>query len=87
MSAEVAVLAALTGNNRWLPRERARLEAGRRQYESAGAIEAELLAREPDATPERAGQLAVLARKLDAVVLTSSRPRGGLDHRFGSRAW
>jgi hypothetical protein len=43
--------------------DRTRLGAGPRQYKSAAAIEADLLAREPDATPERAGQLAIQARK------------------------
>jgi hypothetical protein len=37
--------------------------AGPRQYKSAGQIYADLAAREPDATPERAGELAVLAQK------------------------
>ncbi len=43
--------------------DKARLGSAPRQYRSAAAIEADLLAREPDATQERAGELAILARK------------------------
>jgi hypothetical protein len=42
---------------------KARLGSAPRQYKSTEEIEADLLAREPDATPERAEDLAVLARK------------------------
>lgn len=41
--------------------DKARLGAGPRQYKSAEAIYADLMAAEPDATPERAEQLKVQA--------------------------
>jgi hypothetical protein len=40
------------------PGDKARLGAGPRQYKSAGEVYADLMAREPDASPERAEQFA-----------------------------
>lgn len=52
--------------------DKARLGAGPRQYKSAQAIYADLMAAEPDATPERAEQLKVQARKQARAAVCSS---------------
>ena len=43
--------------------DKTRLGSGPRQYKSAEKIYADLMARDPDATPERAEELKILARK------------------------